>query len=139
MKPLITLIAVFALSIGISYVSTGSAHLIFSGNLAMCVMLFFTAFGHYKFARGMAMMVPAFIPFKIQLIYLSGIAEMVLGLALLFPGLRSIAGIMLIAMFVLLLPANIYAARKHINFETATYDGKGPEYLWIRIPMQVLF
>jgi hypothetical protein len=38
-----------------------------------------------------------------------------------------------------MLPANIHAAIKHINYETAAYDGKGIRYLWIRVPMQVLF
>jgi uncharacterized membrane protein len=61
------------------------------------------------------------------------------GLALLSPSLRYGAGIILIILFILMLPANIYAAIKHINYETAAYDGKGIGYLWIRIPMQVLF
>jgi len=139
MKPLILLIAVFTLSAVVSKLSTGDWHSIFSGNLAMGIMLCFTAFGHFKFTKGMTMMVPGHIPFKMELVYFTGVAEIVLGLALFFPSLRYVAGVILIVLFILLLPANIYAAIKNINYETAAYDGKGIGYLKIRIPMQVLF
>ena len=139
MKPLILLIAVFILSAVLSRFTTGNWHLIFNGNLAMCLMLCFTALGHFKFTKGMTMMVPGSIPFKMELVYVTGIAEIVLGLALLFPSLRYVAGLILTVLFILMLPANIHAAIKHINYETAAYDGKDIRYLWIRVPMQVLF
>ena len=139
MKPLILLITVFAISAVVSHFATGNWHLIFNGNLAMCLMLCFTALGHFKFTKGMAMMLPEFIPLKIELVYFTGIAEILLGLALVIPSLRYVAGIILIVFFLLMLPANIHAAIKHINYETAAYDGKGIRYLWIRVPMQVLF
>jgi len=85
------------------------------------------------------MMLPGSIPFRTQIVFLTGIAEIAFGLALPFPTLRYWAGIILIALFIVILPANIYAAVKHINYETAAFDGKGPGYLWIRVPMQVLF
>lgn len=139
MKPLILLIAVFAISAVVSPFATGNWHLIFNGNLAMCIMLCFTALGHFKFTKGMTMMLPGFIPLKMELVYFTGIAEIVLGLALLFPSLRYVAGIILIVLFLVMLPANIHAAIKHINYETAAYDGKDISYLWIRVPAQVLF
>jgi uncharacterized membrane protein len=139
MKPLLLLIAAFALSSVVSEFATGNWRLIFNGNLAMCLMLCFTAFGHFKFTTGMTMMLPEFIPLKMELVYFTGIAEIVLGLALLFPSLRYVAGLVLIVLFILMLPANIHAAIKHVNYETAAYDGKDISYLWIRVPMQVLF
>lgn len=139
MKPLILLLAVFAISAVVSEFATANWHLIFSGNLAMCIMLNFTAFGHFKFAKGMSMMLPGFVPLKMELVYFTGIVEIVLGLALLFPSFRYGAGIILIVLFLVMLPANIHAAIKHINYETAAYDGKDIRYLWIRIPMQILF
>jgi uncharacterized membrane protein len=139
MKPFILLIAVFALGAVISRFSTSDWHVMFNGNLAMCIMLFFTAFGHFKFTAGMAMMLPGFIPFRTALVYFTGIAEMILGLALLFPAARHAAGIILTVFFILMAPANIYAAIHRVNYETADHDGKGTGYLWIRIPMQILF
>ena len=112
---------------------------VFCGNLAMGLMLCFTALGHFLYTKGMALMVPGVIRFKRGMVYLTGVMEVLLGLALLFPGFRFWAGVALIAMLVLMLPANIHAALKRINYETGAYDGPGPRYLWFRVPEQVLF
>jgi len=139
MKPFILLIVVFGVSAVMSRFLTNHWHIMFDGNLAMCIMLFFTAFGHFKFTRGMTMMLPGFIPRRTELVYITGIAEIALGLALLFPAARYEAGITLIVLFILMAPANVYAAIHRVNLETADYDGKGTGYLRIRIPMQILF
>jgi uncharacterized membrane protein len=111
--------------------------MIFAGNLSMCLMLFLTATGHFLFTKGMVMMLPSFIPFKTTCVYFTGILEMILGIALLFPSFRSNAGIILVAFFIFILPTNIYASLKHLNLEKADYSGAGPGYLWFRIPMQL--
>jgi uncharacterized membrane protein len=139
MKPFYLLLAVFVISAGISKLTTGSWNLSFGGNLAMTFMLFFTALGHFMFTEGMTLMVPAFIPFKRELIYLTGIIEIIFGLALLFPSVRNYAGIAVIVFLILLLPANIYAAIHQVNYEKATFDGPGLRYLWLRVPLQIIF
>jgi uncharacterized membrane protein len=139
MKPLIVLLSVFVVSTVIFRIVGKDWNLSFSGNLAMFLMLMLTASGHILFTRGMTMMLPPFIPFKTPVIYLTGIAEVLLGAALLFPSFRHIAGIALIVFFILLLPANIYAAFRHVDIEQATYTGPGLAYLWFRIPLQLLF
>ena len=139
MKPFVILIAVFILGAAIARLTTGYWQLAFCGNLAMCLMLCFTAIGHFKFLKGMTLMVPKAIPFKKQLVQLTGFAEIAIGLALLFPSARAIAGILLIILLVLMLPANIKAALARIDYEKGTYSGKGPGYLWFRIPLQLFF
>ena len=139
MKPLIVLIAGFTATALISKLLQGDWNTLFAGNLAMCLMLFLTASGHVVFTKGMTMMIPPIVPFKAALVYLTGLLEVVLGIGLLFHSSRHVCGIALIAMFVLLLPANIYAAVKHLNMEKATYTGSGPSYLWFRVPLQLLF
>jgi len=139
MKPLFILIAVFILGSVVSKIATNHWNLIFSGNLAMLIMLCFTAMGHFMFTKGMIMMMPGFIPFKKELVYFTGMAEVLLGLGLLFPQYRHISGIVLVVLFVLMLPANIHAAIKQVNFEKGTYDGNGLRYLWFRIPLQLFF
>ena len=104
----------------------------------MCAMLCFTALGHFMFTQGMAGMMPASIPFRKGVVYLTGFMEVAMGVALLFPAVRHTVGIVLIVFLVLVLPANIYAAVRHINYETGATDGKGIGYLWFRVPMQVL-
>ncbi|WP_143307511.1 DoxX family protein [Chitinophaga vietnamensis] len=139
MKPLFVLIITALLSAGISKLFTGSWHWLLAGNLAMCLMLCFTALGHFLFTKGMTMMLPPFVPFKKEMVYLTGVIEPCFGIALLFPAVRHIAGMALIFFFVIILPANIYAAIKRVNYEQASFDGPGAAYLYKRVPMQLLF
>ena len=139
MKPLITLLVVFIAATLTARFRTGSWGLPFSGNLAMCCMLWLTAIGHFLFTKGMAMMLPPFIPFKEAVVYITAVMEVLFGIALLVPAFRSTTGYLLIIFFVLILPANIYEAVIHLNMEKGTYDGPGLVYLWFRIPLQIFF
>jgi len=139
MKPLVILFAVFSITSLLFWLITGGWNLPFSGNLAMCVMLCFTALGHFLFPKGMAMMIPPIIPFRTALVWVTGVAEVALGIALLFPASRIHAGYALLIFFIAILPANIYAALHHIDLEKGTTTGPGPSYLWFRIPLQILF
>nr|WP_295874355.1 hypothetical protein [uncultured Chitinophaga sp.] len=139
MKPIIILISVFTLALLVSRPVTGDWQLIFAGNLAMCCMLCFTALGHFLFPKGMVMMIPPVVPFKKAMVYITGVAEIIMGILLLVPSLREMTGWVMIIFFFLILPANIYAAIKHVNLEKATYNGPGPRYLWFRVPEQLLF
>ena len=105
----------------------------------MAVMLLFTAIGHFAFTKGMTMMLPDFIPFKTEVIYLTGIIEIIAAVGLLIPNTRLWTGWALIIFFILLLPGNIKAAIDHVDYQKGTFDGNGPNYLWFRIPLQVLF
>lgn len=137
MKVLIVLVAVFLIATGIARIFSGSWHVVLSGNIAMCMMLCFTASGHFAFSKGMAMMIPSFIPFKKALVFWTGLLEIAAGIALLFPASRYAAGIFLILFFICILPANIHAALHHLDYQKGSYDGKGVRYLWFRIPMQL--
>ncbi|MGV3538789.1 MAG: hypothetical protein ACO1OQ_03205 [Rufibacter sp.] len=139
MKPLIVLICVFLLALLAGRLIQGKVTIAHSGRIAMAAMLFFTALGHFLYAQGMSKMIPAFLPFKTGLVYLTGFLEIVFGVLLLVRGHKRTIGWVLIAFFVALLPANIYAALHHLDYQTGRYEGNGPEYLWFRIPLQVLF
>ena len=136
---MLVLIITFAVSAIASKLAIANWNLVFSGNLAMCIMMCFASLGHFVYTKGMVMMIPGFIPLKRFMVYFTGVAEIAMGVLLLFPQFRFVDGIILLAFFVLMLPANIYAAINHINFEKATYEGKGLNYLWFRVPLQVLF
>lgn len=139
MKPLIVLLTASLLAACFAKVISGNWSMILAGNIGMCAMLLLTALGHFKFTQGMIRMLPPRIPFKKQLVYVTGIAEIAIGLALLLPALRCWAGGALILLLCLMLPANINAARNHINYETGESNGPGPGYLWFRIPLQLFF
>ena len=139
MKPLIVLLSVFAVSLLTTKLVRGNFQFALSGRIAMSVMLVFTATAHFAFTKGMSMMLPEFIPFKTETVYLTGILEIAAAIGLCIPNFRVLTGWLLILFFILLLPANIYAAVKHIDFQKETFDGNGLTYLWFRIPLQLVF
>lgn len=139
MQPLIVLITVFIISLVATKIIRGKYSLTLSGRVALSVMLVFTAIAHFVFTRGMAMMLPVFIPFKTETVYLTGVIELAAAAGLLIPRFKIITGWLLIAFFLLILPANIYAAVNHIDYQNGSYDGNGLAYLWFRVPLQIFF
>ena len=139
MKPLIVLLVSFFISLLILLIIHNRYEVAQSGSIAMSVMLAFTAIGHFIYPKGMTMMLPKIIPFKLQLIYATGFFEILAAISLLVMPYKILTAWLLIFFFVLILPANIYAANKHVDFEKVSFDGKGAAYLWFRIPLQVFF
>jgi uncharacterized membrane protein len=139
MKPLIVLLVVFLISTITIKLIRGQYDFALSGRIAMSVMLMFTAVAHFAFTKGMSIMIPEFIPARVGIVYATGVIEIAAAIALLVPGWKVPAAWFLILFFVLLLPANIYAAIKHVDYEKATFTGNGPAYLWFRVPLQILF
>lgn len=139
MKPLIILTSVFVISCMTNKILHGNFKFALSGRIAMSAMLLFTAIGHFVFTKGMAMMLPDFVPFRIELVYLTGILEIAAAIGLFIPKFRVVTAWLLVVFFILMLPANIYASIKHIDYQKGTFDGPGLTYLWFRIPLQILF
>ncbi|WP_308674577.1 hypothetical protein [Amycolatopsis sp. A133] len=79
-------------------------------------------------------MVPPFVPFPHLMVYATGVLELLGALGLVLTTTRSTTGIGLAALFVLMFPANVYAATADIPL-----DGDPPTPLWFRIPEQLLF
>ncbi|PCJ92809.1 MAG: hypothetical protein COA50_14840 [Flavobacteriaceae bacterium] len=139
MKPLIVLLVTFTIALFVLKLKQGTYDFAFSGRIAMSTMLLFTALGHFMFTDGMTMMIPDFIPFKKETVYLTAILEILGAFALHIMQLRTITAWLLILFFLLLLPANIKASVEHINYQKGTYNGNGLLYLGFRIPLQMLF
>lgn len=108
----------------------------------LAVMLVMTASAHFVPESVTVMpthgdlvrMVPPFVPFADAVVYLTGVLELMGAVGLIITRTRWSAGIGLIALFVLLLPANIYAALADVPF-----NGGEASPLWLRIPEQVLY
>jgi uncharacterized membrane protein len=139
MKPLIVLLTVFLMALAIMLFIHDEANYALAGRIAMAAMLIFTAVGHFLFSSGMSMMVPVFIPFKKELIYGTGILEILGALGLVLAEEQKITAWLLIIFFVLILPSNIFAAMQRLDYEKGTYDGPGLGYLWFRGPLQLFF
>lgn len=81
-------------------------------------------------------MMPSFMPFKEFFVVVTGIAEIVLGIAIQIPMLRRRAGMSLIGLLIAIFPANIYVALIQPPLPNLDYS---PESMWWRLLLQPLF
>ena len=95
----------------------------------------FFSIGHVVKADGMLQMLPSWIPFRLPVIYLTGLLEVIIGVALFIPKHQANASKAAIVVFVIFFPANIYAA---LNATGLGGHQLGPVYLLIRLPLQLI-
>jgi uncharacterized membrane protein len=106
-----------------------------SARVALATMFLFTAVSHFApMKKDLIAMVPTGLPRPDLLVFITGLAEVAGAVGLLIPPLRFWAACGLILLLVLVLPANVSAARHGILLR-----GRRATSLWLRIPMQVLF
>ena len=99
--------------------------------LGICFIFF--SIGHVVKADGMVQMLPPWVPFRLSIIYLTGLLEVIIGMALFIPKLQTSAAKAAIVVFIVFFPANIYAA---VNTTGLGGHQWGPIYLLIRTPLQ---
>jgi uncharacterized membrane protein len=81
--------------------------------------------------------VPPQLPFPVGLVYLSGLAEVVLGVGLLFERVRHLAAWGIIALMIAVFPANVYMATSDVVIQGAGGMGDPSEFVrWFRLPLQ---
>jgi len=78
---------------------------------------------------------PAFLPFPMLLIFVSGTAEIVLAIMALFPSLRKLAFIFIAAMLVVYVPVHIYLI--YLSPFKLGSMAVTPQMAWIRLLLQV--
>lgn len=101
--------------------------------IGVSVMLLFTGVGHFAATAAMSTMLPAWIPARASIVYLTGVVEMVLAVLVLVPDLRRPIGRLLIVLLLAFLPVNVYAALVRAPMGGHEW---GPSYLLIRVPLQ---
>lgn len=94
----------------------------------------FAALGHFARTEAMAEMLPPAVPYRIEVIYLTGIFELLGAIGVWIPRLTKLTGLLLIVMLVGILPSNIYSAINRVEFGG---HEAGPVYLLGRIPFQL--
>ena len=77
---------------------------------------------------------PPYLPWHYELVLISGVFEILGGVALLIPRLQVVAAWGLIALLVAVFPANIYMAQ-----HPELYPVIPPTVLWARLPLQGVF
>jgi uncharacterized membrane protein len=137
MAPLIFLLGTFvALYLINRFLLGGRLRISFIGRASMAVMLTVTAVAHFTNTQQMIDMMPDFMPAKREMIYFTGVCELLAVVGLLWDKTARLASILLIIFFVLVLPANIAGSLKSVQLGGMEY---GPWYLLFRIPLQIFF
>lgn len=97
------------------------------------IVFMFAGLNHFWQPRVYQAIMPPYLPWHSGLVALSGYAEIGLGMLLLIPRFRRIAGAGLIALLVAVFPANVYMALNPQRFSSI------PTWLlWYRLPLQVV-
>ena len=97
----------------------------------MSLLYIAAGINHFAHPKMYLRIMPPYVPYHSVMVMISGVAEIVLGLLLLFPATRVMAAWGIVVMLVLIFPANIQMA---IDF----YRKQNP-YLWVavlRLPLQ---
>src|SRR5687767_8296558 len=74
-----------------------------AGRSGLALMFVFTAVGHFVQPAEMAQMLPAAVPWRVEIIYASGVLELALAAALLVPAVSTAASWAAIAFLTLVL------------------------------------
>ena len=99
----------------------------------MAVAYILAGLNHFRKPKFYLPMMPPFLPAPLPLIYLSGIAEIGLGAALLVPRLSALAAWGIVALLVAIFPANVYMLMTKGKGYKVPYSA-----LVIRLPVQAL-
>ncbi|MCA1623659.1 MAG: DoxX family protein [Acidobacteria bacterium] len=108
----------------------------FIGRAALAVMLIVTGITHFTGTDLMVEMMPDFLPYKKDIVYLTGILELLAVVGLLINKTSKLTVVMLIIYFIAVLPANIIGSLKQVNLGGME---SGAVYLWFRVPLQIFF
>lgn len=104
--------------------------------IALAVTMVIAGVLHFVATDTYVSIMPQYLPLHRELVYLSGLFEIVFGLGLLWPRTRQMAGLLLILLYIAVLPANIEMAVRNIQpagFHIPTF------LLWARLPFQLVF
>jgi uncharacterized membrane protein len=103
--------------------------------LGLAVMFLYTGLAHFgRERRDLIRMVPPALPFPALLVTVTGIAQLVLAVLLMWPDTAPAAGLALMVLLIVMFPANIHAARTGESI-----GGRPHAPFAIRLPLQVVW
>ena len=94
---------------------------------------FFGGVGHFTATDFFVSIVPPWFPWPLWAVYVSGVFEIILALAILWPAFRSLAGWGLIALTVAVTPANV-----HIYLHPDQFPDASETAYLVRLVIQVV-
>jgi len=95
---------------------------------------------HFVVPDVYAQIVPPFLPAPLLLVYLSGVAEIVLGLGVVHPRTRRLAAWGIVALLLAVFPANLFMAISGVAITGTPWGTLDPSPLvrWGRLPLQAV-
>jgi uncharacterized membrane protein len=100
---------------------------------ALGLTLLVTGSTHFSTPEPFLAMMPPWLPWHLELVYLSGAAELIIGVGLFSRRWRPAAALAAAALFLAVFPANLHAAVS--GAKIPNYPAS-PVYRWARLPMQ---
>ena len=100
----------------------------------MSIFYIYIGIKHFTNVDWFMKIMPPYLPYHKELVYISGVFEIIFGLMLLFENTRFYAGWGLILLLIAVFPANIYLAQTN----GAALD-TSPLIAWGRLPIQGVF
>ncbi len=101
------------------------------GRSIVFVWFFLGGIGHFVLTKTFFSVVPPYVPYPLEMVYVTGVCEIAGALALLYKPLRHIAGWCLIALTICVTPVHI-----QMLIEADKYQALGPVVLWVRLIIQ---
>jgi uncharacterized membrane protein len=137
MAPLIFLFVSFGIFFVVNKFVLGEKFsLSFIGRTALAIMLIVTGIAHFTSTDLMVEMMPDFMPAKREIVYFTGVCELLAVFGLLWDKTAKLTSVLLIIFFLAILPANIVGSIKQVQLGGME---NGVMYLLFRVPLQFLF
>jgi uncharacterized membrane protein len=95
------------------------------------VLMIAAGINHFLNPRFYTQIMPPYLPYPLELVYLSGVLEVLSGVLLLIPATRGVGAWSLIATLVLVFPANL-----HMALNASRFSSIPAWLLWARLPLQ---
>jgi uncharacterized membrane protein len=103
----------------------------------MAAFYVFAGVNHFLNPLFYVNIMPPYLPWHLELVYLSGIAEIVLGIGLTIPRYRTLAAWGVIALLIAVFPANLHQAMNDVSM-LGSEESTGA-IRWLRLPFQAVF
>lgn len=128
-----------ALSTATSAAVTGLAHRFSprrAARLGLAIAMTFAGASHLFLAPPFIQHLPTWVPLRAEIVLVSGLVEIALGIALLLPApTRRRVGVVLALYLLAVFPGNVFVA----VFDVEVDGQPGGVYPWLRLPLQLLF
>ena len=104
----------------------------------MSILYIYVGINHFIDTKSFLIIIPPYLQtIGLEIIYLSGVFEIILGILLIIPKYRKIASYGIILLLIAVYPANIYLA---FNEEPQNLMGISSFMAsWVRLPLQFIF